>query len=92
MRQHEEIKEDIIKFLNLCITYSEGSLNRKAKRLARLSEEDKIEMAKNEIKKWESYKQFTEHTIKELLPESLKFVPSFAPTVALSSMFVSFVF
>ena len=67
MRQHEEIKEDIIKFLNLCITYSEGSLNRKAKRLARLSEEDKIEMAKNEIKKWESYKQFTEHTIKELL-------------------------
>ena len=71
MRQHEEIKEDIIKFLNLCITYSEGSLNRKAKRLARLSEEDKIEMAKNEIKKWESYKQFTEHTIKELLKGDL---------------------
>ena len=71
MRQHEEIKEDIIKFLNLCITYSEGSLNRKRKRLARLSEEDKIEMAKNEIKKWESYKQFTEHTIKELLKGDL---------------------
>ena len=71
MRQHEEIKEDIIKFLNLCITYSEGSLNRKAKRLARLSEEDKIEMTKNEIKKWESYKQFTEHTIKELLKGDL---------------------
>ena len=71
MRQHEEIKEDIIKFLNLCITYSEGSLNRKTKRLARLSEEDKIEMAKNEIKKWESYKQFTEHTIKELLKGDL---------------------
>ena len=71
MRQHEEIKEDIIKFLNLCITYSEGSLSRKTKRLARLSEEDKIEMAKNEIKKWESYKQFTEHTIKELLKGDL---------------------
>ena len=71
MRQHEEIKEDIIKFLNLCITYSEGSLNRKTKRLARLSEEDKIEMAKNEIKKWQSYKQFTEHTIKELLKGDL---------------------
>ena len=71
MRQHEEIKEDIIKFLNLCITYSEGSLNRKTKRLERLSEEDKIEMAKNEIKKWESYKQFTEHTIKELLKGDL---------------------
>ena len=71
MRQHEEIKEDIIKFLNLCITYSEGSLSRKTKRLARLSEEGKIEMAKNEIKKWESYKQFTEHTFKELLKGDL---------------------
>ena len=71
MRQHEEIKEDIIKFLNLCITYSQGSLNRKTKRLAGLSEEYKIEIAKNEIKKWESYKQFTEHTIKELLKGDL---------------------
>ena len=70
MRQQEEIKHDIIKFLNLCITYSEGSLSRKKKRLVGLSE-DKIEMAKNEIKKWESYKQFTEHTIKELLKGDL---------------------
>ena len=51
MRQHEEINEDIIRFLKLCISYSEGSLNRKTKRLAGLSE-DKIEIAKNEIKKW----------------------------------------
>ena len=70
MRQHKEIKEDIIRFLKLCISYSDDSLNRKRKRLAGLSE-DKIETAKNEIKKWESYKQFTEHTIKELLKGDL---------------------
>ena len=69
-RNNKEIKEDIIQFLKLCITYSEESLERKTKRLGGLSEE-KIEIAKNEIKKWESYKQFTEHTIKELLKGDL---------------------
>ena len=48
MRQHEEIKEDIIRFLKLCISYSEGSLNRKTKRLAGLSE-DKIDEGKDEV-------------------------------------------
>ncbi len=70
MRKNEEIKEDIIQFLKLCINYSEDSLERKAKRLVGLPE-DKIVAAKIEIEKWESYKQFTEHTIKELLKGDL---------------------
>jgi|TARA_B100001540_G_C15680660_1_gene584649 hypothetical protein len=70
MRKNEEIKEDIIQFLKLCINYSEDSLERKAKRLVGLPE-NKISAAKIEIEKWESYKQFTEHTIKELLKGDL---------------------
>ena len=60
-----DTKKDIIQFLNLCVEYTNSSLQRKSKRLADLNEEE-LKLAKIEIEKWEIYKQFTEYTIKEL--------------------------
>ena len=60
-----DTKKDIIQFLNLCVEYTNSSLQRKSKRLIDLNEEE-LKLAKIEIEKWEIYKQFTEYTIKEL--------------------------
>ena len=66
MDKNEEIKNNIVQFLRLCINYTNDSLKRKSKRLENLTREE-IEVAMVEIEKWENYKQFTEYTIKELL-------------------------
>lgn len=70
MRTDEIIKKDLIQFLRLCITYTNGSLERKIKRIDSMTESE-IEKITIEIDKWKSYKQFTEHTIKELLQGEL---------------------
>ncbi|MBJ24373.1 MAG: hypothetical protein CMB64_06860 [Euryarchaeota archaeon] len=65
MNNSEEIKKNIARFLELCVDYADRSLERKKTRLQSLGLKDK-ESAKQEIEKWENYKQFTEYTIKEL--------------------------
>ena len=66
MRHSEIIKKDIVQFLRLCITYTDDSLERKLKRIESLTEPE-IQKTITEIEKWKTYKQFTEHTIDELL-------------------------
>ena len=65
MNNSEEIKKNIARFLELCVDYADRSLERKKTRLQSLGLKDQ-ESAKQEIEKWENYKQFTEYTIKEL--------------------------
>ena len=70
MDEKEYIKKTIIQFLNLCVNYSEGSINRKTKRLENLIGKD-LDSANKELEKWKNYKQFTEYTIKEILSGDL---------------------
>ena len=70
MGEKEYIKKTIIQFLNLCVNYSEGSINRKTKRLENLIGKD-LDSANKELAKWKNYKQFTEYTIKEILSGDL---------------------
>ncbi|MBK00724.1 MAG: hypothetical protein CMB48_07255 [Euryarchaeota archaeon] len=70
MNEKEHIKKTILQFLNLCVNYSEGSINRKTKRLENLIGKD-LDSANKELGKWKNYKQFTEYTIKEILSGDL---------------------
>tara|TARA_B100000902_G_C26482510_1_gene515467 strand:+ start:117 stop:383 length:267 start_codon:yes stop_codon:yes gene_type:complete len=70
MKNSEEIKKNIARFLELCVDYADSSLERKKTRLESLGLND-YESAKKEIEKWKNYKQFTEYTIKELLSGDL---------------------
>ena len=70
MDEKEYIKKTIIQFLNLCVTYSEGSINRKTKRCEKLICKD-LDTANKELEKWKNYKQFTEYTIKEIISGDL---------------------
>ena len=70
MDGNENIKQNIIQFLKLCVNYTEGSLERKSSRLKNLNTSE-AEIAKIEIEKWTIHKEFTEYTINELLKGDL---------------------
>ena len=53
---NEEKKRVICAFLEKCVTYADESISRKKKR-----GEDA-----EEISRWEAYREFTEHAIKEV--------------------------
>ena len=53
----EERRALIANFLSKCVTYSNNSISRK---IARAEDE-------SEIVKWEAYRDFTEHAVKEVL-------------------------
>lgn len=65
MKGSEEVKKNIIKFLKLCVKYTNNSLERKNQRLEQMDSESIIALQK-EIEKWKTYKQFTEYTIEEI--------------------------
>ena len=63
----EEVRTAITKFLEMCVTYADDSIERKKTRL----EKDTSSELKDEIVKWLNYRDFTEYTIKEVLEGKL---------------------
>jgi len=58
----ENVRFAVTRFLQMCVDYSNDSIKRKK---TRLSEENSKEL-NQEIERWVSYRDFTEHAIKEL--------------------------
>tara|TARA_B100000214_G_C23840834_1_gene568708 strand:+ start:223 stop:459 length:237 start_codon:yes stop_codon:yes gene_type:complete len=58
----EDTRFAVTSFLQMCVEYSDNSIQRKTQRL---SDENSDEL-KQEIDKWVAYKEFTEYAIKEL--------------------------
>ena len=63
----EEVRTAISKFLEMCVTYADDSIERKKARL----EENMSAELKEEIMKWVNYRDFTEYAIKEVLEGEL---------------------
>ena len=85
MRDSELIKKDVIQFLQLCVDYSTGSLERKLDRKQNMNAQE-IKDIDDEIEKWKTYKEFTKYTIDEIIEGKLDhwienlYNPDFQPT------------
>ena len=60
--EKEEVRVSVTRFLEMCINYANDSIDRKKNRLTN----DKSVDAQKEIEKWISYREFTEHALKEV--------------------------
>ena len=58
----EDIRFAVTSFLQMCVEYSDNSIQRKTHRLS----DENSDKLKQEIEKWIAYKEFTEYAIKEL--------------------------